>query len=250
MGWARRIQNAEPPGDAYAPDPGAAITKAALRAALLARGWKPEASSYLLCFLVVLRFRDGNRLTHFADFEAREAPDENIFAQFADLAGDQLMDGDALLLHERLIHETNLFVEFGHFAFHDFLDYVGGLAAGGCLGAVDFFFFLVGFRRDVFFANEFRIRRRNVHSDIFHQVFEVVGAGNEIALAVDFHQHADLASGVDVAGDSAFAGNARGLLGGGVDALLAQMVHGGVFIAFAGFERFFAIHHGRAGALA
>src|SRR5258708_10168313 len=120
MGWARRIQNAEPPGDAYAPDPGAAITKAALRAALLARGWKPEASSYLFCFLVLLRFRNGNRLTGFADFEAGEAPDENVLAQFADFAGDQLVDSDALFLHERLVHETNLFLKLGHFAFHDF----------------------------------------------------------------------------------------------------------------------------------
>ena len=63
------------------------------------------------------------------------------------------------------------------------------------------------------------------------QALEVVGAGHKIALAVDFHQHADLASGMDVAGHRAFAGGAGGLLGGRSNALLAQYHDGGFDVA-------------------
>ena len=52
----------------------------------------------------------------------------------------------------------------------------------------------------IFLADEARIGGGDVHGDVVHQALEVVGAGHEIALAVDLHQHADLASGMDVAG--------------------------------------------------
>ena len=84
-----------------------------------------------------------------------------------------------------------------------------GLAAGDGLGEIDFFFALEVSLGDVFFADELRIAGGDVHGDVVHQFLEVVGAGDEIALAVDFDQHADLASGVNVAGDGAFAGDAR-----------------------------------------
>jgi hypothetical protein len=50
-------------------------------------------------------------------------------------------------------------------------------------------------RRDVFLADEARIGGGDVHGDVVHQFLEIVGAGHEIGLAVDFHQHAELAAG-------------------------------------------------------
>ena len=44
------------------------------------------------------------------------------------------------------------------------------------------------------------------------QLLEVFGAGDEIALAVQLEQHADLAAGVDVGADRALVGGARRLL--------------------------------------
>ena len=90
------------------------------------------------------------------------------------------------------------------------------------LRAIDVLLLLEGFRSDIFLADEARIGGGDVHGDVVHQALEVVGASDEVALAVDLDQHADLASGVDVAGHRAFAGGARRLLGGGGDALLAQ----------------------------
>ena len=44
------------------------------------------------------------------------------------------------------------------------------------------------------------------------RVLKVFGEGNEVALAVDFEQHADLAAGVDVGSHGAFVGGAGSLL--------------------------------------
>src|SRR5215469_8401838 len=70
----------------------------------------PEAGS-LLCLRILLGFADGDGLADIADLETGEAADRDVFAQLADLAGDQLMHGDARLFHERLIEQAHLFVE-------------------------------------------------------------------------------------------------------------------------------------------
>ncbi len=62
--------------------------------------------------------------------------------------------------------------------------------------------------------------------EVAHQLLELVGARDEVGLAVDLDQHADAAAGVDVAGDEALAGVATGLLGGRRQALLAQQRDG------------------------
>ena len=73
-------------------------------------------------------------------------------------------------------------------------------AGSGRLRPVDVFLALKSLGRDIFLAHELRIARRDVHGNIVHQLFEVVGASHEIALAVYFHQHTNLAAGMDVAG--------------------------------------------------
>ena len=55
-----------------------------------------------------------------------------------------------------------------------------------------------------------------------HEFLEIVGAGHEIALAIDFHHDAELAAVVDVGADQPLFGDARSLLAGRRDATLAQ----------------------------
>ena len=166
------------------------------------------------------------------------------------LAGDQLRDGHGLVLDEGLLVEADLLVELAHLAFDDLLDHVGGLAGGGGLRAVDVLLLLECFGSDIFLADELGVAGGDVHGDVVHQFLEVVGAGDEVALAVDLDQHADLAAGVDVAGDRAFAGGAGGLLGGHGHAALAEHDDGLLHVALGLDQGVLAIHHGSAGLVA
>ena len=121
-----------------------------------------------------------------------------------------------------------------------------GLAAGHGLGEIDILLAREGLGSDIFLADKLRIAGRDVHGDIVHQFLEVVGAGHEIALAVDLHQHADLAAGVDVACHRAFAGHARAFFGRDRDAALAQNDDGLLQVALGLGEGLLAIHHRRA----
>ena len=105
-------------------------------------------------------------------------------------------------------------------------------------------------RRHVFLADELRIGGGDVHRDVAHQFLKIVGAGHEIGLAVDFHQHAQLRAGMDVGTDQALLRGARGLLAGGRDAALAQhdFRFGQVALGFG--QSALALHHSGAGALA
>ena len=62
----------------------------------------------------------------------------------------------------------------------------------------------------------------DLDGEVADELLELVGARDEVGLAVDLDEHADAAAGVDVARDQALAGVAAGLLGGRGQALLAQ----------------------------
>ena len=62
-------------------------------------------------------------------------------------------------------------------------------------------------------------------------------------LAVDFHQHAELAAVVDVGADQALLGGARRLLAGRRDAALAQHDFGFGEIALGFHQGALALHH-------
>ena len=102
----------------------------------------------------------------------------------------------------------------------------------------------------VLLAHVARIDGRNVHRNVMHQSLELRRAGNKVALAVHFQQHADLAPGVDVAGHHAFAGRARRLLGCRRHAALAQHHNGLLQIAIRLGKRLLAVHHGSPGLFA
>ena len=86
--------------------------------------------------------------------------------------------------------------------------------------------------------------------DVLAQLLELVGLGHEVGLAVDLHQGAGVALLAHVAGDQALGGNAALLLGGGGQALFAQVIDGLFDVAVHGGQGLFAIHHARAGAAA
>ena len=79
---------------------------------------------------------------------------------------------------------------------------------------------------------------------------EIFVARDEVRLARHFDQHAGAAVGEDLAADDAFARRAVGTLLGLGDALLTEVLDGGVHIAPILLECLLAIHHAGAGALA
>ena len=112
------------------------------------------------------------------------------------------------------------------------------------------FSFLEHVGGDVFLADEARIGRRDVHRDIVHQFLEIVGARHEIALAIDFHHHAELTAVVNVGADETLFSGARSLLAGRRDATLAQYHFPFGEVALGFHQGGLAFHHSGAGARA
>ena len=81
-----------------------------------------------------------------------------------------------------------------------------------------------------------------------HRAREVGALGDEVGVAVQLDDHADVA--VDDRLDRALGGLAVGELPRLAEALLAEPVHRALEIAFALLERLLAVHHPRAGCLA
>ena len=150
----------------------------------------------------------GNGPVGSADFEAGEAADADVFAEFGDLRGDELGDGLRRFLDEWLIEEAELFVELRELALEHLLDDVRRFAGGCGLGAIDVLLALEVSFGDIFAADEARVDGGDVHGDVAEQLLEVVGAGDKVGLAVEFEENADLSAGVDVGADCAFIGGA------------------------------------------
>src|SRR5271163_1714671 len=108
----------------------------------------------------------GGGGAYFADFEADEAADGDVFAKVGDGLGDHFADGDAFVLDVVLFVEAVFLVEFFHFAGGDFVHDGFGFAGGQGLGFVDFAFLLQHFGRDFFAADIARIQRGDVHGDV------------------------------------------------------------------------------------
>src|SRR5882757_2092088 len=130
-----------------------------------------------------------------AYLEAGEAAHGDVLAELADLLRDELRDGHGLLLDEGLIEQADLFVELAHLAFDDLLDHRRRLAGCGGLGAIDILLALHVLGSDVLLADVAGVGGCDVHRDVLEQLLEVLGAGDEVALAIELDQHADLAAG-------------------------------------------------------
>ena len=88
--------------------------------------------------------------------------------------------------------------------------------------AINFAFAVENLLRHFLAPQESRIERGDVHRHIVAKALKILGARHEIALAIHFHQHADLSAGVDVAAHQPFGRRALRLLRRGRLSLLAQ----------------------------
>ncbi len=141
-----------------------------------------------------------------------------------------------------LLVQAGLFVEFFQLALNDFLDDLVWLAGGPGLLAVDLPLLGQDLRGDFVALHEPGLGGGDVHGQVVGQLLELIGAGHEVGLAVDLHQHPDLAPGVDVAGDGAFVGGAPGLALRGGHPFLPQPGHGLPHVAAALGQRLLAVH--------
>src|SRR5215472_8947109 len=163
----------------------------------------PELLSFLLRWL-----GDGDGLARVTHLEARKAPHSDVLAELADLRRDQLPYRDGLVLDERLLEQADFLIELLHLARDHLLGDVSRLAARDRLRKIDFLLAREVRFRHVFFADIFRIAGCNMHRDVVQQFLEIVGARHEIALAVYFDKHTNLAAGMDVVRHRPFAGHA------------------------------------------
>ena len=91
------------------------------------------------------------------------------------------------------------------------------------------------------------MRRGDMQGDVLHEVAEVFVLGHEIGFAIHFDEHADFALQMNVGGDNAFLGRARGFLARAGDAFRPQDRFGLFQIAASFGERALAIHNAGVG---
>ena len=127
---------------------------------------------------------------------------------------------------------------------------LAGLPEAGSLRAVDLLLALDVRGGDVLAANVARVGSGDVHGDVAEQLLEVRGAGDEVGLAVELDEDADLSAGVDVGSDRALVGGARGLLGSRCHAALAEDDERLLHVALGLLQRLQAVAHGGAGLFA
>src|SRR5712691_4158282 len=203
-----------PPHSAKRPERKRALGPA--RSALKDCGWK-------VCSLLDGRCRNGRRFRSrpgrcaaslFADLEAHETPDGNVFAQFRDRLRDHLADRDALVLDVVLFIEAVLLVELFHFSADDFFNNVLWLAGGQRLCAIDLALLLEHLWRHFLAPHVARIERGHVHRNVVAQLLERFRARDKIRLAVQLDQYANFAARVNVAANESFGRFAHGFLRG------------------------------------
>src|SRR3954451_19346412 len=184
--------------------------------------------------------------------EAGEAPDHDVLARGAGEVRADLLDRllvVLVLVDVRLVEQ--------HDVVHPGLELALGDLGADVLGLVsrllleDAQLGVLGLLRDLLLGDVLHLRRGgDVHRDVTREVLEVVVAGDEVRVAVDLDEHADLAVGVDVGGDRALGGLTAAELERLVAEPHAQVLDCGVEIAVVLGERLLALHHAGARQLA
>src|SRR4051794_7719224 len=182
-----------------------------------------------------------------ANLEPGEALDDDVLAGLGRQLGAQLLDGLAVVLvgvDVRLAQQDDLVEPLAELAlrgaFAGLLGHVLHLAGGDAQLLVAR---VVG---HLLLVDPQRACGRDVQRDVPGERGEVLVARDEVGVAVDLDEHADLAVGVDVGLDRALGGLAAGELRGAGDALLAQPGDGRVDVAPGLLEGLLAVHHPRA----
>src|SRR5215210_5719254 len=186
------------------------------------------------------------------DGESGEAADDDVLPGRARELGPQLLDRLALVLVRvdvHLVEEDGLLHPLAQLALGDLAADLLGLVGGLLLEHPQLR--LLGVLRDVLLGDVLRGRRRgDVQGDLARELREVLVAGHEVGVAVDLHQHADLAVGVHVRLDRALRGLATAHLEGLVAEADAQQLGGAIDVAAGLLQRLLAVHHAGAGAVA
>src|SRR6185436_215755 len=180
---------------------------------------------------------------------AREPADADVLADRGDLVRDQVADGP-LLVAERLIEEADLAEPLLELTLDDLGPDRLGLLLDRLVGEK-----LGLLRVEDVLGNAIGVDVLGTHpGDLDRQVadelLELVGARDEVGLAVDLDQHADAAARVDVARDEALAGVAARLLRGRRETALAEQDDGLLDVTVSLDEGVLAVHEARAGPLA
>ena len=165
--------------------------------------------------------------------------------------GPQVLDrlaGVLVLVDVLLLQQHDLFHPLAELALGDLRADVLGLVGGLLLE--DAQLGLLRVLGDLLLGDVERVGRRDLQGNLARELLEVVVAGDEVGLAVDLHEHADLAGRVDVRRDRAFAGGALAALGGLRLALDAQDLDRLLDVAVALDERLLAVHHPGPGLIA
>src|SRR4051795_8081809 len=182
--------------------------------------------------------------------EAGEAADHDVLAHRARQLRAQLLD--RLLVLEMadvdLIEQDDLLHPGLELALGDLGADVLGLV--GRLLLEDLQLGLLVGLGDLVLGHVLRVRGGgNVQRDVARERDEVVVAGDEVGVAVDLDQHADLAVAVDVGRDRALGGLAVADLQRLVAEANAQQLDGGVEVAAGLGQGVLAVHHAGAGGL-
>src|SRR3954451_14214697 len=186
------------------------------------------------------------------DREADEALDDDVLAGLGREGGAQLLDRLAVVLvavDVLLVEQDDLLVPGLQLALDDFgpdvLRLVGGLLLEDAGLAV---LVLLG---DLVLGDVRRLRRGgDVQGEVLGELDEVVVLGDEVGVALDLDEHADLAGRVDVGLDGALGGLATGELADLVAHLDAEDLLGLGGVAVGLGQGVLAVHHAGAGLLA
>src|SRR5215510_3967009 len=194
----------------------------------------------------------ADMLPPLAHLEAGEALDDDPFAGLGVDPVDELADLRLAggVLDERLLEQALIGEELLEFTLDDLVEHLRRLLLVGQLTPVDLALLLDHLARDVFPCDVGRIRRRDLHPEILHEILEGVGTRDEVRLAVDLDQHPELGAVVEVGADGSLASFSVRTLAGLGQALLSEELDGGLEVAVARLERLLAIHHAGAGAVA
>src|SRR5689334_8501588 len=184
----------------------------------------------------------------FADAEVGEAADLDVLARFRRQLLAQLLDRLPLVLlgvDVSLVEQRHFARPLVELALDDLLDHVVGLAFFARLLFEDLFFRLAFLGGNFLGRDVLRRGRRRVQGDLVGEDLELLVAGDEIGLALDFDHRPDLVVGVDIGGDDALAGAAAFALGGRGLALDAQQLDRALDVLVGLDQRPFRVHHRR-----
>src|SRR5258706_4525938 len=184
-----------------------------------------------------------------ADGEARESSYDDVLTGLARQVGAELLDRAAVVLlavDVLLVEQHDLLEPLAQLALGDLAPHVLGLVGGLLLEHAQLG--VLGLLGHVVLGDPLRGRRgRDVQRDVLGEGDEVLVARDEVGVAVDLDEHADLAVGMDVGLDGPLAGLAARELAELVAHLDPEDLDGLVHVAAGLFQCPFAVHHARAG---